>query len=308
MLGQTLKGGLGLYTVTKQLQDCVWIATSRDKEKVVVKAVNHFRLQNERDILRRFQHKTPFIRPLLDEIEEPSSPSAIVLKHLDDDLLHASNTHRLTRLEVKYVAKKVLEALSVLHEEGFVHTDLKPSNVLVNYRQEREEGNRFTDVQLADFGSTVHKESGHARDGDSIGTPIFRSPEAHLQMRWDISTDIWSFGVMLISLLYGEGFHIFKPDAPVNHDEYDLKILIKHHRCFGPFPISFREIADEERVEVLLWIMENTPAHTMKPFRYTTPREICPEDKEFVLRIMKLDPRDRPTARQLLEDGWFYHA
>lgn len=54
--------------------------------------------------------------------------------------------------------------------------------------------------------------------------------------------------------------------------------------------------------------MENTPADTMKPFCYATPQEICPEDKEFVLRIMELDPRDRPTARQLLEDGWFHQA
>lgn len=96
----------------------------------MVKAVNHFRLQNERDILRQFQYKTPFIRPLLDEIEEPSSPPAIVLKHLGDDLLHASSTQRLSRPEVKYVAKKVLEALSVLHEEGFVHTGEAPSTLL----------------------------------------------------------------------------------------------------------------------------------------------------------------------------------
>ncbi|OAX78319.1 hypothetical protein ACJ72_07376, partial [Emergomyces africanus] len=31
-------------------------------------------------------------------------------------------------------------------------------------------GSRFSDVQLADFGSIVHKVSGYAKDGDSIGT------------------------------------------------------------------------------------------------------------------------------------------
>lgn len=78
--------------------------------------------------MRRFQDKTPFIRPLLDEIEEPATTPAIVLKHLDDDLLHAFNRQRFTRPEVKYVAKKVVEALSVLHEEGFVHTGETPSS------------------------------------------------------------------------------------------------------------------------------------------------------------------------------------
>ncbi|KAF2272472.1 kinase-like protein [Westerdykella ornata] len=294
-LGQALKGRIGLYIVTKQLQECIWLATNQDKENVIIKGVRHFRLQNERDILLRFQSRSPFIRPLLDEMEEPSEPPALALKYLDDDILHASNTKRLTRPEVKYVAKRVLEALKVLHSDGFVHTDIKPSNVLVNYGQGEP---RFKEVQLADFGSTVHMHSSYALNGDPIGTPIFRSPEAHLQMRWGTATDI--------CLMYGEGFHIFKPDVPVDHDEYDVKILMKHHRCFGPFPASYEEIADRERLAVLVWIMQNSPPETLRPFHLTTAREICEEDKQFVLKAMKLDPRDRPTAPKLLEDKWFY--
>lgn len=68
--------------------------------------------------------------------------------------------------------------------------------------------------------------------------------------------------MQLISLLYGEGFHIFKPDVPADHDEYDTEILMKHHRCFGPFPESYEEIADHERLAVLVWIMQNSPPDT----------------------------------------------
>lgn len=66
--------------------------------------------------------------------------------------------------------------------------------MLVNHGQDDV---RFGDVQLADFGSTVHIDSTHAQHGDEIGTPIFRSPEAHLQIKWDTATDIWSFGTMV---------------------------------------------------------------------------------------------------------------
>jgi serine/threonine protein kinase len=90
----------------------------------VIKSVRHFRLQNERDVLKRFQARAPSLRPLIDEIEDPSDPPALVLKHLDDDLLHASAAKKLTRLEVKYVMRKVLEALAVLHEDGYVHTGM----------------------------------------------------------------------------------------------------------------------------------------------------------------------------------------
>ena len=89
-----------------------------------MKGVNHFRLQNERDILLRFQERTSAMRPLLDQIEDPTAPPAHILKHLDDDVLHVSNTKRLTRLEVKHIAKSVHEALSLLHSEGFVHTGM----------------------------------------------------------------------------------------------------------------------------------------------------------------------------------------
>ncbi|KAL4934760.1 hypothetical protein BDV06DRAFT_208308 [Aspergillus oleicola] len=307
-LGQVLKSRTGFCTITKQLQDCIWLATyavnhrNEYQQKVIAKSVQHFRLQNERDVLLRFQRRTSSIRPLIEELEDPNAPPTLILKYLDDDVLNASNKQRLTHSEVVFVARKVLEALAVLHDEGFVHTDIKPSNVLVNYGQL---DSRFTEVQLADFGSTVHVDSVHAQRGDPIGTPIFRSPEAHLEMKWGTATDIWSFGATLLSLLYGSGFHIFKPDVPPDHDEYDVKILLKHHRCFGPFPESYEEIADQQRLAVLTWIMQNSPAETLRPFHLTTTKEICEDDKEFVLRIMKLDPRDRPSARQLLEDQWF---
>lgn len=42
-----------------------------------------------------------------------------------------------------------------------------------------------------------------------------------------------------------------------------------------------------------------------KPFKRITTKEIPPADKVLLLKIMKLDPRDRPTAEALLEDEWF---
>jgi len=94
----------------------------------VIKSVRHFRLQNERDILRRFQSRTSFLRPLIDEIYDPPDPPALVLKHLDDDLLNASAAQRLTRLEIKLVTRKVLEVLEILHNDGYVHTGMRATS------------------------------------------------------------------------------------------------------------------------------------------------------------------------------------
>jgi len=80
---------------------------------------------------------------------------------------------------------------------------------------------------------------------------------------------------------------------------------MKHHQYFGPFPLSYREIADEDSLTILAHVMNGVPHEMLKPFQYITEREITKEDKAFVLKIMKLDSRDRPTAKELLQDEWF---
>ena len=92
---------------------------------------------------------------------------------------------------------------------------------------------------------------------------------------------------------------------PRGHEEYDLKILTKYHVFFGPYPPSYVDLADEETLAILSYVMDSVPAEELKPFSRASRREISVEDREFVLKIMKLDPRDRPSARELLGDKWF---
>jgi hypothetical protein len=51
-------------------------------QPVVIKSIRHVRLDNERSILKRFQDAAP-LRPLIDKIQEPQEPPALVLKHYD---------------------------------------------------------------------------------------------------------------------------------------------------------------------------------------------------------------------------------
>jgi casein kinase II subunit alpha len=81
--------------------------------------------------LKMFQGR-PYIRPLLDQIEEPP---ALVLRFLQDNLLKASNMRRLERSEIKFVARGVLEALSVFHEAGYVHTGLIRTSISLTKHQ-----------------------------------------------------------------------------------------------------------------------------------------------------------------------------
>jgi serine/threonine protein kinase len=91
----------------------------------VIKGVEgHPRVENERDVLKRLQHRSPFLRPMIDEIEEPFTPTTIALKHLENDVLTETIKKTLNRKELKHICRSVLEALKVLHEENLVHTGM----------------------------------------------------------------------------------------------------------------------------------------------------------------------------------------
>jgi casein kinase II subunit alpha len=138
---------------------------------------------------------------------------------MDDDVMHALHLKTLEPSDVKFVAKRVLQAIAVLHEAGYTHTgtyvqrtsnslinqgetkadnfylDIKPDNIFVNYGTGLS---RFSDVRLGDFCDDLRIDPEEylriGLDGPHMGTTIFRSPEAMLQLRWGQSTDICSYG------------------------------------------------------------------------------------------------------------------
>ncbi|KAK4133711.1 hypothetical protein BT67DRAFT_442622 [Trichocladium antarcticum] len=85
-VGTALRGRLSTYSIVKELyraadEGAVFLATNQNNEKCIVKSIRgYWRLQNEADILKRYQDQTPFLRPLLDEIAEPSDVEPTMAK------------------------------------------------------------------------------------------------------------------------------------------------------------------------------------------------------------------------------------
>ncbi|TAQ83723.1 hypothetical protein B7494_g7953 [Chlorociboria aeruginascens] len=95
--------------------------------------------------------KTPFLRPLIDEIEKTSDRLTIVLKYLEDHLLIASNQKTLTRNELRTLPKRYSKLWNV-----------KLDNVPVNYEKADI---RFSDAQLSDMGGIYPVTLKYAKEG-----------------------------------------------------------------------------------------------------------------------------------------------
>jgi serine/threonine-protein kinase len=100
------------------------------------------------------------------------------------------------------ITKQVTDALVAAHEMGVVHRDLKPDNILISRRGDREV------AKVVDFGiAKAIAESPHealTRSGLVIGTPEFMSPEQLRGKALDARTDIYSLSLLAFEMLTGK--------------------------------------------------------------------------------------------------------
>jgi serine/threonine-protein kinase len=93
----------------------------------------------------------------------------------------------------------IIGALSVLHEAGIVHRDVKPSNIFLSRLPRHPMRPKLLDFGLARVVSDLRL----TRSGTVIGTPLYMAPEHAAGLPTGAQADIWSIGVVLYEVLTG---------------------------------------------------------------------------------------------------------
>jgi non-specific serine/threonine protein kinase len=94
------------------------------------------------------------------------------------------------------IAIQITQGLARAHESNIIHRDLKPANIIITDHGE---------VKIVDFGlAKLAGQTKLTKEGTTLGTVAYMSPEQSRGEAVDLKTDIWSIGVMLYEMITGQ--------------------------------------------------------------------------------------------------------
>ena len=150
--------------------------------------------------------------------------------------------HKIGVNEIYDYFIEILLALYALNEKGYMHQDIKSSNILL--KKEIIGDNSYEIAKLSEPGFS-RKLDGKIGSKTNCGTPYYLSPEiANNEQNYDFNCDIWSLGVVLFELISNK-LPWYK--EKINYEEF-LKLIINTKK------MSLPENTDE-KLKYLIQIM-----------------------------------------------------
>ncbi len=137
------------------------------------------------------------------EVGEAAGRLFIAMQYVDGQTLRQVIGGRPLALDsLLSISMQVSDALALAHEEGIIHRDIKPGNIIITARGQ---------AKVLDFGlaKLLEKAEDEAEThltmtGEVMGTPAAMSPEQARGERVDHRSDIFSFGVVMYEMATGQ--------------------------------------------------------------------------------------------------------
>ena len=131
-------------------------------------------------------------------VEEQPLPYLVMEYIPGETLQHRLNQHGpLDVLEALRLGHEIARGLAAAHEQGLIHRDIKPGNILLEKGLEER-------VKISDFGlARAVDDASLTQSGIIAGTPMFMAPEQALGEPIDQRADLFSLGSVLYTMVSG---------------------------------------------------------------------------------------------------------
>jgi serine/threonine protein kinase/dienelactone hydrolase len=131
------------------------------------------------------------------EIVEEKDESFIAMEYIEGQSLSKLIKEGSLELDkILEIAIQIVEGLEEAHKKSIVHRDIKSANIMVTDRGQ---------AKIMDFGlAKVKGGTLLTREGTTLGTVAYMSPEQARGEEVGHQSDIWSFGVVLYAMLSGQ--------------------------------------------------------------------------------------------------------
>ncbi len=192
ILEQLGEGGMGIVYKAKDTKLDRFVALKFLTKNVGSSDSDRQRFMQEAKAAATLNH--PNICTIYD-VAEFEGQLFIAMEFIDGETLRDRKNNISFKQSID-IGIQIAEALAAAHEKGIVHRDIKPENVML-----RKDGL----VQIMDFGlAKLQGVSRLTREGNTVGTIGYMSPEQVQGFNVDHRTDIFSFGVLLYELISGQ--------------------------------------------------------------------------------------------------------
>jgi serine/threonine-protein kinase len=223
---------LGQYEIRSLLgrggMAAVYLARQMSMDREVAVKVMAKELADDEQFVARFEHEAqviaklqhPHILPVIDFGREGKNIYIVMQLVRGGSLDDRLRDSLLSLTTASRMLTQIASALTFAHEQGVIHRDLKPNNVLLDER---------SNAYLTDFGiaKMLAGTIKHPATGNILGTPAYMAPEQWRGEPVDARTDIYSLGVMLYEMVLGR--LPFTGDTP-------FTLMYKHFNDAPPPP------------------------------------------------------------------------
>src|SRR6266542_3248354 len=199
----------------------VYLGTHLALERAVAIKLLQSHIEEDADLLQRFHREAKVVAGLrhsnivqIFDFDTIDGHPYIVMEYLRGPTLanylrglHERN-ERIPHQQVARLLKTLTAALDYAHEQGVIHRDIKPGNIMLHKKSGEimldQPLTNDVEIILTDFGLVriVHAATQTAA-GMVSGTPAYMSPEQARGDKTDHRTDIYSLGVVLYEMLAG---------------------------------------------------------------------------------------------------------